>query len=301
MNPQIFINSTPPSISTHPTQPNRTILSHDSLLVAFATQLPPSDVPITSIFEELELALKEACRQQGLPAISKDAFSNVRGSWFEFMVTVALWNARIANPQFHSCLILKLPNISTLDYIDLFEPEAKQMLHGLRQSLAGKQVNLITSNPDILCVRNLDGLKTTTQCLTIFNSYSSACSVAIKNAYTAIVGHCRYNSIEFGMALKLSIRPDRRLQMSHEGSVVKALNAHLQTRFWDPSHQVRYYAATGETPGPADIEALKTAATHSITDVHVRPVPAVDRIFLINKLNEVDGILGEIMSDVPNL
>jgi hypothetical protein len=183
-----------------------------------------------------------------------------------------------------------------MKFIDLFEPKARDMLHDLEASLAEKGVNLVTSNPDILCVENLDGLNTSETFLTKFDTCNEDSVTTITNAYQKIIGKCKNDSIIFGLALKAGLRPDRRLQVPHEGSILKAINAHLQTRFWNASHNVYYYAATATPISDADIEAFKTAATHSITDVNVKPMPAVDKSFYLATLSDAKKMFEECMS-----
>lgn len=77
---------------------------------------------------------------------------------------------------------------------------------------------------------------------------------------------------------------------------MKALYTHLQTRTWtiNPTG-IRYYAAATSI-GNADVIGLKTVATHSITDVKSLPQSAVDEIFKINSVLDVDSCLNHILS-----
>lgn len=98
------------------------------------------------------------------------------------------------------------------------------------------------------------------------------------------------------LSVKASLRPDRRLQLAHEGSLMKALYTHLQTRTWTINPRgIRYFAASKKI-SEADIKGLKTVATHSIIDVKSSPQSAVDELFQINTVNELDHCLTVLLS-----
>lgn len=296
IDPDLFAGSDITCVEADHKNAKKTNLRRENCFVtAFSSGLPPTNVSIEEIMKAMETAINQACAKVGLPAVNANAFNNARGSWFELLVAITLWNLRIDQPKTHSSVLVKLPNVGALKFVDLFEPKAHAMLNDLEKSLSLKGVNLITSNPDILCASNLQDMDSISEFQTKFLKASQECVSTVTNAYTKIVGKCRYDSIRFGLALKSSTRPDRRLQIPHEGSVLKAINAHLQTRFWDPSHNVYYYAATASPITRADTEAFKTAATHSITDVNVRPMPAVDKSFYLATLSDVKAMFEECM------
>ncbi|MBF8304245.1 MAG: restriction endonuclease [Dehalococcoidia bacterium] len=297
IDPNLFASSSIACIEADYKNAQKTNLRRENCFVAaFASGLPPDNIRIEEIMQVMEKGINQACANKGLPAVNANAFNNARGSWFELLATITLWNLRIDHPKSHSSVLVKLPNVGTMKFIDLFEPRARAMLNDLETSLSLKGVNLVTSNPDIICVSNLQDMDSTSEFQTKFLNASQDCITTITNAYTKIVGKCKYNSIRFGLALKSSTRPDRRLQIPHEGSIMKAINAHLQTRFWDASHNVDYYAATASPIKQADIEAFKTAATHSITDVNVKPMPAVDKSFYLATLSDVKAMFEECMA-----
>src|SRR5262249_37999320 len=86
-------------------------------------------------------------------------------------------------------------------------------------------------------------------------------------------------------SVKASLRPDRRLQMPHEGSLMKALYMHLQTRLWmlSPARLKYYGIATAVTD--ADRQALRTVSTPSIVSVQIIPEPAVDDVYEVDSFN----------------
>lgn len=297
IDPNLFAGSGLTCVEADHNNAQKTNLRRENCFVAaFSGGLPPDNIRIEEIMKAMETAITQACAKIGLSAVNANAFNNARGSWFELLTTIKLWNLRIDQPKYHSSLLVKLPNVATLKFIDLFEPRAHTMLKDLETSLSLKGVNLVTSNPDIICVANLQDMDSTSEFQTKFLNASQDSISTITNAYTKIVGKCKHDSIRFGLALKASTRPDRRLQIPHEGSILKAINAHLQTRFWDASHNVYYYAATASPITKADMEAFKTAATHSITDVNVKPMPAVDKSFYLATLSDVRKMFEECMA-----
>jgi len=300
IDPNLFVSGTV-CIEANPKNTQKTNLRRENCFVAaFSGGLPPENVRIEEIMQAMETAINQACTKMGLPSVNANAFNNARGSWFELLVAITLWNIRIERPEFQSNVLVKLPSVGSLKFIDLFEPRARTMLNELETSLSLKGVNLVTSNPDILCVRNLQDVDPRKEFQTKFLNASQDCISIVTNAYTKIVSKCNHDSIRFGLALKSSTRPDRRLQIPHEGSILKAINAHLQTRFWDASHNIYYYAATASPIKQADIEAFKTAATHSITDVNVKPMPAVDKSFYLATLSDVKSMFEDCMTVTDN-
>jgi hypothetical protein len=118
----------------------------------------------------------------------------------------------------------------------------------------------------------------------------------LENFYRHLTGLCNLDDIMGYLSVKSSLRPDRRLQISHEGSLMKAIYVHLQTRDWiiEPNG-LKYYAASTSI-GPADYKALKTVATHSITNVQSKPVAAVDQVFQIDSIEEVERAIDAIFT-----
>ena len=295
IDPDLFIDNSS-CIELNAKKAEKTDLHRENCFIAaFSGGLPAENILIEDIMKAMERAINQACTKLGLPLVNANAFNNARGSWFELLVAIKLWNLRIDRPETHSSVLVKLPNVKVLKFIDLFEPKAHLMLDELETSLSLRGVNLVTSNPDILCVKDLQDTDPTSEFKTRFINADQDCIATVTNAYTKIIGKCKYNSIRFGLALKSSTRPDRRLQIPHEGSILKAINAHLQTRFWDASHSTYYYAATASPISNADEEAFKSAATHSITDVNINPMPAVDSSFHLATLSDVESMFKHCM------
>ncbi|MFB6305931.1 MAG: Cfr10I/Bse634I family restriction endonuclease, partial [Flavobacteriales bacterium] len=117
-----------------------------------------------------------------------------------------------------------------------------------------------------------------------------------KSLYRNLENSCTFEDIKGYISVKISLRPDRRLQIPHEGSLMKALYVHLQTRDWilNPSG-LKYYAITTEL-SKDDRKALETVATHSITTVNQLPEPAVDEVLEVNSLEEAYSVFSTFLN-----
>jgi len=104
------------------------------------------------------------------------------------------------------------------------------------------------------------------------------------------------NGVRGYLAAKTSLRDDRRYQPCHEGSLAKALYAHLQTRLWVRDLiGIKIYAVAMEA-GEGDIRAMKTIATHSIPSVFSTPLRAVDEVQVVSTLKQAEQLFLEILN-----
>lgn len=70
----------------------------------------------------------------------------------------------------------------------------------------------------------------------------------IDNIYRDFIGYAELDDIAGYLSVKTSLRPDRRLQLAHEGSLMKAIYTHLQTRTWTINPKgVKYYGAATQS------------------------------------------------------
>ncbi|PSV80980.1 Cfr10I/Bse634I family restriction endonuclease [Photobacterium leiognathi] len=219
-------------------------------------------------------------------SITSGAFSNVRGTWFEWMVSVDAYNHWVEHN--HNLLLLNLPNISRFDSSSLYVAEVYDFVQDLRSKLeSGLDIQMITSNPDYVIID-------TTRLEQYFErkkitELTKESLEHLDKIYQNIVGKCELDDIVGYFSLKTSLRPDRRLQIAHEGSLTKAIYVHLQTRSWLMEPRGIKYFGGSLAINDADIRALKTVATHSITTVMSKPERAVDEVFSISdreKLSE---------------
>lgn len=209
-------------------------------------------------------------------SVTAGAISNCRGSWFEWMIAIDIYNNWCR--EGHDLLILPLPNISRFDCATLYQENVSKYIFDLRKKLkASLDIELITSNPDfvIFDTANLPN-----------NVLREPIDVVdedaiefIDNLFRRFIGACSFNDIIGYMATKTSLRPDRRLQIVHEGSLTKAMYVHLQTRLWIEKPRTMKYFGASLKLNEKDRAALKTVATHSITTVLSEPERAVDECF----------------------
>jgi len=252
-------------------------------------------LPIGTIKEnldKLEQHIKKAALVQGIPTPNSQAFSNTRGFWFEVFIAVHAWNYRIRK-DLSNILIVKMPNVSSFDFRKIFDDTTREMLNQLELSLRDHNVRLITSNPDLLVVQQ-DNLITEEHnvpisCLNAQNILDAV------NLYKVLENQCNWNSLTAGIGLKTSLRPDRRLQVVHEGNILKSLFAHLKMRHWNREATFEYYGASSEIITGADDDALQTAATHTIVNVDSLPERAVDGLYSLLTFEDIDKMLGEIL------
>jgi len=227
------------------------------------------------------------------PKITQNALNNVHGSWYEWLISISFINYHISHPE--SFVVFPLPNITQFDVARLYTDELYDLVVDLRRKVnEAASVQLITSNPDFVIFdsRNLDVSDAFT---TQINVLDEGVIRQIMNAYSAYASRCGFEDIVGYVSAKLSLRPDRRLQIPHEGSLMKAIYTHIQTRKWViHPNGLKYYAFTSRATEP-DKNALKTVATHSITTVFDTPQAAVDDLFEIDTIEQCNTVFDKIL------
>ncbi|PSU20916.1 Cfr10I/Bse634I family restriction endonuclease [Photobacterium kishitanii] len=228
-------------------------------------------------------------------SINSSAFSNVRGTWFEWMVSIDSYNHWVENG--HNLLLLNLPNISRFDSTSLYLPEIHSFVLDLRNKLESTHdIQMISSNPDYVIIDTTRlGQYFKREKITTITRESLE---SLDNLYKNIINKCELDDIVGYFSLKTSFRPDRRLQIAHEGSLTKAIYVHLQTRSWlmDP-RGIKYFGGALKM-SVADIRALKTVATHSITTVMSKPERAVDNVFTISNRDQLSEAIALMQSSI---
>jgi len=228
------------------------------------------------------------------PNVSQGALSNAHGDWYEWMLAIASWNMSANDPGLN--VAIPLPNKSTLQLSSLYVQSLSEKIDDLRRKVEeSSTVQLISSNPDFILIRRelADQLFGP---ITPYSQIDVADLDALNGLWGRLVGKCAFEDIVGYLSVKSSLRPDRRLQISHEGSLMKALYVHLQTREWilNPPG-LRYYAMATKVGAP-DRESLKTVATHSITTVASIPEPAVDEVYEVDTLGAANEAFKEILA-----
>ncbi|MFM2429094.1 MAG: hypothetical protein RLZZ511_307 [Cyanobacteriota bacterium] len=259
-----------------------------SAFCTIQTQFPTPQRCFTDVLDELDKAVRQV-----LPSVTGGALNNCHGDWYEWLIALSAWNYHVDHPD--SYLLLPLPNVARFDVMRLYQDEFYDLIEDLRAKvLEFTEVELITSNPDFVL---LDP-----KAIEKFDLFSHKIDVItpeiiqqISEAYRLFQAQCRFEEIIGYVSVKTSLRPDRRLQIAHEGSLMKALYIHLQTRQWivKPGG-ISYYAASTSMNDP-DRKALKTVATHSITTVHSLPQAAVDEVFTVNSMLDAEKMFQQIL------
>lgn len=217
-------------------------------------------------------------------AASGDSLKNVGGAWYAWLLAIGF--SIEAKRRGLKKLFLKLPNVRVMPCTNLYNHNLTSLLKDFEEKLYHvSQANLITSNPDFVVIRTTEGYNGTE----LQNPITTAVLENFDTQYQSFEGNLRLGDLEAYIGVKTSLRPDRRIQLLHEGSLMKAIHTHLVTRNWDiTAERLRYYGISLTTTA-ADVSGLKSVATHSIITAGVKPERAVDALVEIpnaKKLSE---------------
>ena len=225
--------------------------------------------------------------------VSKDALNNVHGDWYEWLLAISAWNYSAKNKDAN--LALLTPNISQFDIARLYNDKLYNLIQDLRRKvLESSSVQLISSNPDFVIINRkvVNEIIGEIEPIIIVDQQAIA---LVENAFRELTGKCDFGDIHGYISVKTSFRPDRRLQIPHEGSLMKAIYTHIQTREWIINPKGLKYYAIATKVGTPDRTALKTVATHSITTVQSIPQAAVDEVFEVNSLQQAEFVFSQIL------
>ena len=265
------------------------ILKREAFVKIRNGQIPTKHERFTQILQDLDDAIRAV-----EPGVSTGALSNAHGDWYEWMLAIASWNVSAKHPALN--VAIPLPNKTMLQLSSLYVQSLSEKIDDLRQKVEeSSTVQLISSNPDFILIRR----ELADQLFGPITSYSQIDTGdldTLNGLWSKLVGNCAFKDIVGYLSVKSSLRPDRRLQISHEGSLMKALYVHLQTREWiiNPPG-LRYYAMATRV-NASDRESLKTVATHSITTVASIPEPAVDEVYEVDTLKAANKSFKEILA-----
>jgi hypothetical protein len=253
-------------------------------------QIPNINETFRGILDSLDQAIRIECCD-----VTQSALNKCHGDWYEWIVACVAWNFRLTRNK--NSMALLLPNISSFDVASLYTPDLYEHINDLRQKVLNSAgVQLITSNPDFVVI-SADNIQLDDTFNTPITEFTEDSIRKLKESYRLFIGKCSFNDIVAYLSVKSSFRPDRRLQIPHEGSLMKATYIHLQTREWIINPKgLKYYAAASKV-NDADRGALKTVATHSITNVQSLPQAAVDEVFEINSVEQAHLAFSEIFPE----
>ncbi len=251
-------------------------------------EIPNSTQLITKLISDLDVNVHSLD-----PSVTKDALNNVHGDWYEWLLAISAWNYSVSNSNANIALLT--PNVSQFDVARLYDDKLFFLIQDLKSKvLTSSSVNLISSNPDFVIIdRKLANTKI--KKWTKITKINKLTISKLENLYKKLIGMCNFEDIHGYISVKTSFRPDRRLQIPHEGSLMKAIYTHMQTREWILNPKGLKYYAISTKVGSSDRNALKTVATHSITTVQSIPQAAVDEVFEINSLQQAEAVFAQIL------
>lgn len=243
-------------------------------------------------FRLFDAAVKAAAPKNVSQTSIGGALNNAHGDWYEWLLAMSAWNVHTLKGTPY--LAVLLPNIRSFDVAQLYEPEIYDLIVDLRTKVKERtSVSLISSNPDFVLI---DVTKTDVKLPTDTKLSLTANSIRfLEELFTAFKGKCSFEALVGYASVKTSLRPDRRLQIPHEGSLMKAIYTHIQTRKWILNPPGLKYYAIAQHLKDADINALKTVATHSITTVQSLPQAAVDAAWQVDTLAEAEAVFLQLL------
>ncbi len=217
---------------------------------------------------------------------TKQALANARGAWFAWLFQIGC--ETLLEHQETEFFTLKLPNTTGFPFIRLYNPELRRLISDFESKLDRiASVNLVTSNPDFAVLRAKPGFPR----LKFPVEITQETLREVDEFYRNFESTLDINELIAFIGLKTSLRPDRRIQLLHEGSLVKALHTHLKTRNWDiDAKPLKYFGVSLEV-SDADIEGLRSVATHSIVSASLIPERAVDAIVNVQTLEDLRRFL----------
>ncbi len=251
-------------------------------------KLPAPKKPIDGLLDEFDIELRKIDN-----SITREALSNVHGDWYEWLLAISSWNYICENRDAN--LLVLLPNVTQFDVSSLYVKKLYNLILDLKQKVMdSSSVQLITSNPDFVMI-NRKLVEKIEFKLKRIEKVTPENLIMLGKIFQDFTNTCEFEDIIGYISVKTSLRPDRRLQIPHEGSLMKALYTHLQTREWITNPKgLKYYAITTKLTNP-DRKALKTVATHSLTTVFTLPQAAVDDVFEINSLQQAHSVWKQVL------
>ena len=254
------------------------------------------EVPTNRSLSEVVAHIGEVVQGEH-PQVSQNAISNCNGDWYEWLIAVKAWNKRVED-EGDVLAALLLPKKGSYDVANLYRDEISELVTDLRSKVRETtDVELITSNPDFVLI-DASGFEDLPGWFEESIEGPDRDELdRLEEAYRLFDGRCEFGDVHGYIGAKKSMRPDRRLQMPHEGSLMKAIYTHIQTRKWiiEP-RGINYFAVSAEL-NDADRKALRTVATHSITTVDKVPEAAVDEAFVLDTQEEVENAFEEMLTE----
>lgn len=245
---------------------------------------------ITSFTDVLDTAYRISKSRD--PSVTTAALANATGAWYAWLLVIFF--EEMCDRHNKQQIVLKLPNVQALPCVRLYSQELQNLLEDFKRKLmAVAQVNLVTSNPDFAIINK----KHEDSRIYMLSSLLSASHLdAFDNLYSKYEGTCNLGDLVAFLGAKTSLRPDRRIQLLHEGSLMKAIHTHLKTRNWDiTATSLKYYGVSLHLTR-ADIIGLRSVATHSIVSASLIPERAVDEMVKVSGTDEIEAFTQQYLS-----
>ena len=254
---------------------------------------------IEAIFDKLKNRIIHAGRNlhPKIDRPSDQAFRNIFGAWFEKILYVVMWNKvcsfNKSNPAKKRVLI-SLPHANVMEFWKLFDLGSQSLLkEGLFRSMEKRGIKMTMSNPDFVCITKIQDQIVKNNFSTPINAITLKTLNDLDSKYQHLKNTCSYDSILFGLSVKSQLRPDRRYQIIYEGSILKALIAHLMLRYWDKSFETKYYGLTHKPISSGDAVVFSNPSIDSLISVWVEPRMAVDEIVSCTDVSDVERVLDQ--------
>lgn len=265
-----------------------TVKKIESLCELLNGALPHEDTSFTHLFKKMDTEVRAS-----FPEVSTGALSNVHGDWYENLIAVVAWNMMVDGKCEY--LLLPIPKASSFDLWSLYESKLYEYVKDLRSKVFDSTgTMLITSNPDFVILKKsaIPNLKAES-----ISALTPKNLSMVNELYVQAGGMCGFDDLIGFLSVKTSMRPDRRLQVCHEGAMMKSVYSHIRTREWILNATgMKYFAATTKLT-TADRNALRSVAGHSLAHVQGLPESSVDEAFCVDSVRQVEEMIEEILNE----
>lgn len=223
------------------------------------------------------------------PHVQDGALNKCRGSWYEWILNIMAWNYSINNQSPY--ILIQLPNVSSLDVYNLYRTEIHQVIVNYKNTLREQSLTLITSNPDFVLIKR----NTSNIAYRVIQEINYESLTFLDGLYGNYINLCDLTDIVGFLSVKSSFRPDRRLQIINEGSLVKAIFDKIALTFNANNIEYPKYYAASNNCSRTDRAAFNNIALHSIGSN--RPLKAVDDVFDTGNQGSINNMFRVIFAD----
>lgn len=224
------------------------------------------------------------------PSITRGSLNNCHGDWYEWLIALTSWNCRQSNKIEEVALLV--PNATRLDIHKLYISEVQTIVETIKENAKSAGVNFISSNPDFVVAR----VPKVEDRLLKLNEISVNDLEFLDNYYLNLIDKTRFEDITGFLSVKTSFRPDRRLQIAHEGSSIKAMHHYIANSLTPKSQAKLFYQAVSINATRADLKALRTLAPYSMALGDKKLEPAIDNVEKIDCISSAKKFFIETFS-----